>query len=215
MLAVTNIPRSHVLIKPTQASLRSSVPSTFAARPTKTYNLLIASSSAASAPVPEEEPSTSAAASAPSTDNSSSGVQKLAAWWREKQAKSAELRKRLVSLGPAAVLAYGLFDGISYTIAFSIAFFTYEAQTGLNPTQNVADIIKIVILMWAGNNVTRPFRLAGAAALAPFMDKLMDRLKKKLNLPNKAVAFAIITTAVAGVCFSILGGLFLSRWGVA
>jgi len=69
--------------------------------------------------------------------------------------------------------------------------------------------------MWAGNNVTRPFRLAGAAALAPFMDKLMDRLKKRLNLPSKAVAFAMITAAVAGVCFSILGGLFLSRWIVA
>ncbi len=79
----------------------------------------------------------------------------------------------------------------------------------------MADIIKIVILMWAGNNVTRPFRLAGAAALAPFMDKLMDKLKTKLNLPNKAVAFAMITAAVAGVCFSILGGLFLSRWVVA
>ena len=69
--------------------------------------------------------------------------------------------------------------------------------------------------MWAGNNVTRPFRLAGAAALAPFMDRLMDKLKEKLNLPNKAVAFAMITAIVAGVCFSILGGLFLSRWVAA
>lgn len=33
------------------------------------------------------------------------------------------------------------------------------------------------ILMWAGNNVTRPFRLAGAAALAPFMDRLMEKLQ--------------------------------------
>lgn len=31
--------------------------------------------------------------------------------------------------------------------------------------------------MWAGNNVTRPFRLAGAAALAPFMDRLMEKLQ--------------------------------------
>lgn len=34
--------------------------------------------------------------------------------------------------------------------------------------------------MWAGNNVTRPFRLAGAAALAPFMDTVIDRLQVSL-----------------------------------
>lgn len=33
-------------------------------------------------------------------------------------------------------------------------------------------VLQICILMWAGNNVTRPFRIAGAAALAPFMDKV-------------------------------------------
>ncbi len=41
----------------------------------------------------------------------------------------------------------GLFDGVSYTIAFALAFLGYEAQTGLNPTQNVSDIVKICILM--------------------------------------------------------------------
>ena len=65
---------------------------------------------------------------------------------------------------------------------------------------------------WAGNNVTRPFRLAGAAALAPFMDKVMDRLQARLGLRSKAGAFAILTAAVAGVCFALLGGLFFSRW---
>lgn len=65
---------------------------------------------------------------------------------------------------------------------------------------------------WAGNNVTRPFRLAGAAALAPFMDRLMERLQGRLGLKSKAGAFAILVAAVAIACFSILGGLFFSRW---
>lgn len=116
-------------------------------------------------------------------------------WLRAQQARSAELRKKLASLGLAAVLAYGergvhlgllglcvakgamvaaqvtqeccnrcpdcahplrsplpfpapgLFDGVSYTIAFSLAFLGYEARTGLNPTANVADLIKICVLM--------------------------------------------------------------------
>lgn len=101
---------------------------------------------------------------------------------------------------------------MSYTIAFSIAFIGYEAKTGLNPTQNVADIVKICVLMWAGNNVTRPFRLAGAAALAPVMDKIMEVLKEKLKLPNKLVAFFMLTSLVASVCLSIVGALIFSRW---
>ena len=82
----------------------------------------------------------------------------------------------------------------------------------MNPTQNVADIIKLIVLMWAGNNVTRPFRLAGAAALAPFMDNLMTKLQERLKLPNRIFAFALITAAVALCCFSVVGALFLSRW---
>jgi len=76
----------------------------------------------------------------------------------------------------------------------------------------VADIVKICVLMWAGNNVTRPFRLAGAAALAPAMDKLMDVLKEKLKLPNKIVAFFMLTFLVASVCLSVVGALIFSRW---
>lgn len=97
-------------------------------------------------------------------------------WLRAQQQRTADLRKRLASLGLAAALSYGelgrrggarfsccrgchsseaslpvppagIFDAMTYTIAFSLAFLGYEARTGLNPTQNVADIVKICILM--------------------------------------------------------------------
>lgn len=137
---------------------------------------------------------------------------RVQSWFRRNAEKSAALRKKLISYGPAAILAYGLFDGVSYSIAFSIAFLGYEARTGLNPTANVADIVKICILMWAGNNVTRPFRLAGAAALAPWVDIVMKKLKNKLHLPNKIVSFFILTFMVAAVCLSGVGALIFSRW---
>ncbi|KAI8104907.1 hypothetical protein M9435_000084 [Picochlorum sp. BPE23] len=146
-------------------------------------------------------------------DNASpSTMTKVQAWFRRNAEKSAALRKKLISYGPAAVLAYGLFDGVSYSIAFAIAFLGYEARTGLNPTANVADIVKICILMWAGNNVTRPFRLAGAAALAPWVDMVMEKLKNKLGLPNKIVSFFILTFIVAAICLSGVGALIFSRW---
>lgn len=163
-------------------------------------------------------PIASSSSSLPSPDDPPSPLPPPAGilgWWKTQQAKTAQLRTKLASLGLAAILAYGMFDGLSYTIAFSIAFVGYEAQTGLNPTQNVADIIKICILMWAGNNVTRPFRLAGAAALAPFMDTMMIRIQQKLRLPSKFWAFALVVAAVASICVGIVGALFLSRWVVA
>jgi hypothetical protein len=73
------------------------------------------------------------------------------------------------------------------------------------------DLVKICVAMWAGNNVTRPFRLAGAAALAPTMDRVMDALKGRLRLPNKAAAFALITAGVAAMCLGVAGALIGSR----
>lgn len=161
-------------------------------------------------PAPVPEGSSNGAGAVPAVPASGGGG--VFGWLKAQQQKSAELRAKLATLGLAAVLSYGLFDGVSYTIAFAFAFLGYEAQTGLNPTQNVSDIVKICILMWAGNNVTRPFRLAGAAALAPFMDQLMERLQARLNLRSKTAAFALLVASVAIVCFSILGSLFFSRW---
>ncbi len=141
-----------------------------------------------------------------------SPVDKINAWLKENREKSKAVKEKLVSYGPAAVLAYGLFDGVSYSIAFAIAFLGYEAQTGLNPVANLQDLVKICILMWAGNNVTRPFRLAGAAALAPFVDGIMEKLCVKLRLPNKLYSFFIFTFLVAAVCLSAVGLLIFSRW---
>lgn len=61
--------------------------------------------------------------------------------------------------------------------------------------------------------MTRPFRVAGAAALAPAIDKGLKRIQKYLNFPSLVYAFALVVTIVAGICFTIIGLLILSRWG--
>lgn len=67
--------------------------------------------------------------------------------------------------------------------------------------------------MWAGNNVTRPFRVAGAAALAPVIDKGLRKIQKALNLPSLVYAFSLVVGIVATSCFTVIGLLILSRWG--
>lgn len=43
---------------------------------------------------------------------------------------TTEMSSRVAKLGLAAVLAYGLFDGVTYTTFFILAFLGYEKSTG-------------------------------------------------------------------------------------
>lgn len=67
--------------------------------------------------------------------------------------------------------------------------------------------------MWTGNNFTRPLRVAGAAALAPLMDKVLRKTQEVLKLPDETSAFTILVTSFIALCFSIVGLLVLTRWG--
>jgi len=67
--------------------------------------------------------------------------------------------------------------------------------------------------MWTGNNVTRPFRVAGAAALAPVIHKGLRKIQKVLNLPSLVYSFALVVGIVAATCLTVVGLLILSRWG--
>ena len=67
--------------------------------------------------------------------------------------------------------------------------------------------------MWTGNNVTRPFRVAGAAALAPLIDRGLKRIQEVLKLPKQIYAFLVVVVTFASLCFSVIGLLILSRWG--
>uniref|UniRef100_A0A0D9ZQ59 Uncharacterized protein n=1 Tax=Oryza glumipatula TaxID=40148 RepID=A0A0D9ZQ59_9ORYZ len=118
-------------------------------------------------------------------------------FWARWMAESAEMRAKVAKLGLAAVLAYGLFDAVTYTTFFVLAFLGYEKSTGKNPAANLKALLGIVILMWTGNNVTRPFRVAGAAALAPAIDKGLKGIQEKLNLPSQMYAFALVVGSVA------------------
>ncbi|KAL4571752.1 hypothetical protein LXL04_018517 [Taraxacum kok-saghyz] len=133
--------------------------------------------------------------------------------WKKWRIQSKEMSAKMAKLGLSAVLAYGLFDAVTYTTFFVLAFLGYEKSTGKNPAANIKALIGIVILMWTGNNVTRPFRVAGAAALAPAMDKGLNKIRKEFNLPSVTYAFGIVVGGVGACCLLVLGVLILSRWG--
>ncbi|CAI0559630.1 unnamed protein product [Linum tenue] len=67
--------------------------------------------------------------------------------------------------------------------------------------------------MWTGNNVTRPFRVAGAAALAPLIDRGLKRIQSYFKFPSLVYAFALVASIVASASGTVVGLLILSRWG--
>ncbi|WCJ27922.1 Rer1 family protein [Euphorbia peplus] len=62
-------------------------------------------------------------------------------FWNNWKVNSAEMRSKLAKLGLAAVLAYGLFDGVTYTSFFVLAFLGYEKSTGNNPAANLKALL--------------------------------------------------------------------------
>lgn len=49
----------------------------------------------------------------------------------------------MTKLGLAAVLAYGLFDAVTYTTFFVLAFLGYEKSTGKNPAANLKALLGV------------------------------------------------------------------------
>lgn len=53
------------------------------------------------------------------------------------------MRPRVAKLGLAVVLAYGLFDAVTYTTFFGLAFLGYEKSTGKNPAANLQALLGV------------------------------------------------------------------------
>lgn len=53
------------------------------------------------------------------------------------------MSSKLAKLGLSAVLAYGLFDGVTYTSFFVLAFLGYDKSTGKNPAANLQALLGV------------------------------------------------------------------------
>ncbi|KAG8066108.1 hypothetical protein GUJ93_ZPchr0004g38933 [Zizania palustris] len=87
-------------------------------------------------------PRASAAAN-PHPDPHQDEPQSKGGFWAKWMAQSAETRAKVAKLGLAAVLAYGLFDAVTYTTFFVLAFLGYEKSTGKNPAANLKALLGV------------------------------------------------------------------------
>ena len=124
-------------------------------------------------------------------------------WVRAYMAKSKEMAAQVKALGMAGVTAYGIFNTVYYTLAFTAAwaFTTVPADAGFLGTWKLAG--KVLGVVWAGSQVTKLLRFALAIAAAPKVDGLMKWAVKKTGKSYRAM-FLIITVG----CFLASAALF-------
>jgi hypothetical protein len=91
----------------------------------------------------------------------------VARWLRGFGERRASMGSALRSYGLAAVIAYGLFDACTYGVSLLLAMRAYVAAGKVVTTKTLPQVLAI---MWGINNFSRPFRIAGALALAPIVD---------------------------------------------
>jgi hypothetical protein len=88
-------------------------------------------------------------------------------WLRGFTERRASMGIALRSYGLAAVISYGLFDACTYGISLLLAMRTFLAAGKAITAKTLPQVLAII---WGINNFSRPFRIAGALALAPIID---------------------------------------------
>lgn len=118
-------------------------------------------------PPPDNTPSTSD--NIPTSQSDPPSSRGPFSWLSTLISKRKELRAgALRDYGLAAFLSYGLFDFVTYSLSFLLSLRAYIAA-GKVLTWNT--LPQVLALMWGINNLSRPFRIAGAIALAPVVDR--------------------------------------------
>lgn len=128
------------------------------------------------------------------------------------QSKLGELTAKLRSLGLAGVVAYGLLNTLYYTASFLLVWtLVAKVPQGLGAAAAVRSFLTVFATVWAGSQVTKIARAAGALFLAPFVDRAMEILCSKLKLKSKQQAFLLIVGSCIGLALAIFG-IVVAAW---
>ncbi|KAL7592422.1 hypothetical protein Lser_V15G32598 [Lactuca serriola] len=123
-----------------------------------------------------------------------------------KSSSSSEILKKLRRYGISGILSYGLLNTAYYLSAFLVAWFYIAPAPGkMGYWSAVKRFVKLMAMVWAGSQVTKLVRAAGALALAPVVDKGLSWFMAKFKFKSQAKAFSVIV----GCCFGLAAVLFI------
>ncbi|XP_058722120.1 uncharacterized protein LOC131593571 isoform X2 [Vicia villosa] len=117
-----------------------------------------------------------------------------------------EIMKKLKRYGVSGILSYGLLNTAYYLTTFLFVWFYIAPAPGkMGYRPAVERFLKLLAMVWAGSQVTKLLRAAGALALAPFVDRGLTWFTNKFKFQSQGKAFA----AIVGFCFGLALIVFL------
>lgn len=114
--------------------------------------------------------------------------------------------KKLGRYGIAGVLSYGLLNTAYYLTAFLVVWLYVAPAPGkMGYGAAVKRFLKIMAMVWAGSQVTKPAKAGGALALAPFVDRGLSWFTAKFGFQSQGKA----SLAISGFCLALVMVFFL------
>mmetsp|Transcript_91578 Transcript_91578/g.259416 ORF Transcript_91578/g.259416 Transcript_91578/m.259416 type:complete len:154 (+) Transcript_91578:50-511(+) len=121
------------------------------------------------------------------------------------------VRRKAAAMGTSALVAYLLIDIVVYAFALVAAREAFLKTTGKEPWADIRGFLLVLGGIWAGNNATRPVRLAGAAGLSPAVGRALSFLERLLPAAARDKALPGGVTLATPLAAFIL----LCAWGLA
>jgi len=127
--------------------------------------------------------------------------------FRAYRAQIQEVTSKLQSFGVAGILAYGLLNTIYYSGAFLFVWlYVLPSPGGLGFRASAQRFISVFASVWAGSQVTKLPRAAGALLLAPMVDRGLNFATSKFNFKSRGAAFR----AIVYICLLLALLIFLT-----
>ncbi|WOG82784.1 hypothetical protein DCAR_0101952 [Daucus carota subsp. sativus] len=106
--------------------------------------------------------------------------------------------EKLRSYGLAGLLSYGLLNTAYYSFTFLLVwFYVVPAPGKLGYLASVKRFFKLLAMVWAGSQVTKLIRAAGALALAPFVKKGLSGFTLKFKFQSEGKKIHLLVSIYA------------------
>lgn len=127
--------------------------------------------------------------------------------------KPPSVQERLKALGLAGLVSYGLFNTLYYTIAFTFIWhYVAKVPSGRGLAAATTSCAQVLGMTWVGSQATKALRAGGALVFAPVVDRFLEFVRRKTNLPDKKRAFVYVILPACILFAIILFGTTILWW---
>ncbi|KAL3629950.1 hypothetical protein CASFOL_026262 [Castilleja foliolosa] len=117
-----------------------------------------------------------------------------------------EILIKLKRYGVSGILSYGLLNTAYYITTFLVVWLYVAPAPGrMGYVAAVERFLKVMAMVWAGSQVTKLIRAAGALVLAPFVDRGLSWITAKFEFKSQGKA----SMTIAGFCFGLAFIMFV------